>query len=234
MSVTPRTTSSVLIQWQVRPGDPTALCEPRSCSSEFAQRAAAQPWVGLERPAGAEPWCECDLQGGKSSAVVTCRVNRSAVGGGGAASRTARWLGRGRPAGRLGGPRAQPARWPSHPRRFPLLSVAEWQLLGVAGPFQCGQKTFPGVPLVNWELTALSSLPGVLRLDGNPGGFSWALTAVPGEPQLSGPRDPGRGTGLASACGPVCHSKTLTPEASLTPCFSSVKTGVPGSPLRPL
>lgn len=53
VSVTPRTTSSVLIQWQVRPGDPTVLCEPRSCSSELAQRAPGRPCIGLESPAGA-------------------------------------------------------------------------------------------------------------------------------------------------------------------------------------
>ena len=93
----------------------------------------------------AGPWCECDLQGGKSSTVVTCRVNRSLVCWGG-----------GRSAERPGGPSAQPIRWPSHPRPFPLFCVAKWQLLGVTGTFQCEQKTFPSVLPVNWELTAVA------------------------------------------------------------------------------
>lgn len=72
VSVTPRTTSSVLIQWQVRPGDPTVLCEPRSLRGELGGHPTPNPgsgWRGL-LVYHAGPWCERDLPGGKSGAVV--------------------------------------------------------------------------------------------------------------------------------------------------------------------
>lgn len=58
VSVTPRTTSSVLIQWQVRPRDPTVLCEPRSCRNELG--GTPPPTLGRAGEAG---WCTAQGRG---------------------------------------------------------------------------------------------------------------------------------------------------------------------------